>query len=50
MHFNTILVSFGITALYEYMDFFLNFNNINIWNSINIAKKISNMKKEELRR
>lgn len=32
------------------MNFFLNFNNINIWNSINIAKKISNMKKEELRR
>lgn len=30
------------------MNFFKNFNNINIWNSINIAKKISNMKKEEL--
>lgn len=32
------------------MNFLKNFNNINIWNSINIAKKISNMKKEELRR
>lgn len=50
MHFNTILVSLGITALYEYEFFKKKFNNINIWNSINIAKKISNMKKEELRR